>query len=213
MNKSKIRLLTFVSGNINGIDFTASGSGEADTDKGTTKAMLQYTRFPEDFTPLRCKSWKCVHHPAIAIEIEGGLNMYSITKGNYDLVQTIRYPDNQVIYASSQIRRIEPDTQIAISRFDGVCKGRVDVVKQMPYDEIISPSGTGAANFHGQRTIVFEDGEQMVIRWDGTFYFVDRNAVLPFDQVVHYESLVATRFSRSNLRYEKEMRVSISPRR
>lgn len=213
MSDGKITLLTFVSGNINGVDFTASGTGEADTAAGVTRATLRYSRFPEDFTPLKCKSWKCKHHPRVALETDGGQNLYTVTKGNYDIVEKIRYPDNQVIYSSAQVRQIEPNYQAVISRFDGICRGRVDVAKQLPYDEIITPAGDGRAIFHGQRTIIFEDNSEIEITWQGTMFFIERDAVLPFEQIIHYEPLVQTKFSRADLRYEKQMKVSVSPRR
>ncbi|MHB1185946.1 MAG: hypothetical protein ACYC4A_14760 [Desulfobulbia bacterium] len=213
MDTGKIKLLTFVSGNINGVDFTASGTGEADTTTGETKSFLHFSRFPEDFTPRYGKSWKCKHHPRVALEKEGGKNFYSLTKGNYDIVETIRYPGNQVIYSSAQVRQIEPDQQVVFSRFDGICRSRVDVATQLPYDEIITPAGPGRALFHGQRTFVFEDNSEAEIVWDGTIYFVEKEAVLPFEEIVRYEPVAQTRFSRADLRYDKQMMVSVSPRR
>lgn len=213
MTNGTIKLLTFVSGNINGVDFTASGIGEADLVAGITRSTLQFSRFPADFTPRYGKSWKCKQHPPIADEIDGGQNLYTLTKGNYDVTETIRYPNNQIIYSSAQVRRVEPDYQIVISRFDGICRDRVDVIKQLPYDEVITPAGPGRVLLRGQRTFVFGDTSESQITWEGTIFFLERDSVLPFEEIVHYEPLVESVFSRETLRYEKQIRVSISPRR
>jgi len=207
---NEITLLTFVSGNINGVDFCASGSGYAQLKKGITKSYLQYTNFPQDFTPLKCKSWKCKHHPAIAREIKGGLNLYSIAGGNYDVFETIRYPNNQVIYSSAKVRRIEPNFQIVISRFDGLCKGEVNIVKMLPYQEILIPQGKGKAIFRGERVVITNKGNEIKIRWDGELYFINKNVELPFEEVLFYTPTKTAKFFRDKLRYEKEMEVSVS---
>jgi hypothetical protein len=103
----KITLLTFVSGNINRVDFCASGSGYA-----------QY---------------------------------------------------NQVIYSSAKVRRIEPNFQVVISRFDGLCKGEVNIVKMLPYQEILIPQGKGKAIFRGERVVITNKGSEIKIRWDDNY--------------------------------------------
>jgi len=42
--------------------------------------------------------------------------------------------------------------------------------------------------------------------------FLDRNAELPFEEIIHYKPLTPVRFLRRELRYEKEMKVTIAPR-
>ena len=115
MKDGKIMLLTFVSGNINGVDFTASGTGEADNATADDpRASLHYSRFPEAFHP---SVWQVVEvqttPESVALETDGGLNLYTVAKGNYDIVvdNTI-LPDDQVIYSSAQVRQIEPVFQV-----------------------------------------------------------------------------------------------------
>ncbi len=210
--EQKIELLTFVSGCINGVDFQSSGGGFADPVKGITKAVLLYDKFPEDFTPLKCKSWKCKHHPAIAEEIDGGKNFFTVCKGNYDVFETIKYPGNQAIYSSAKIRRIDFSRQVVISRFDGFCTVDADIARQLPYDEIMRPGGRGKAMLSGERTVMTVKGAEIKICWEGEIQFLDRNAELPFEEIIHYEPLAPVRFLRKELRYEKEMKVTIAPR-
>lgn len=211
--KPEIELLTFVSGSINGVEFSASGSGTADIKKGITRSYLEYTNFPKDFTPLKCKSWKCKHHPSVAEEIDGGMNLYTICKGNYDIFETIRYPDNQAIYSSAKVRRIGPDRQVVISRFDGSCKGPTDIARTLPYQETLYPAGPGKAVLRGERSVSTKRGLEIKISWDGEVQFVDKTAELPFEEVISYTPLAPARFLREKLRYEKEMKVTVFPKR
>ncbi len=207
-----ITLLTSISGEINGVEFIAYGQGKANLERGISTSRIVYRNFPQDFSPILCRSWKCKHHLHIALEVEGGRNLFTISQKtgvcDYDIFETIYYPDGE-IFTYGKVR-ILPTYQIVISRFDGWYRGPIDVKEQEPYEEILIPAGRGRIYIKGKRKVIFADRSDIKIRWDGEIVFLDKSVELPYEEILFYKP--KEDFDRKSLTYSTQMEVNIKPK-
>jgi len=205
-------LSTFIEGHINGVDFTGTGTGIGYPNEGRVRGTITFDRFPADYTPLLCRTWKCKHHPNLAREISRGMNFFTLTAGacDYDVFSTITYPWGDTLYVTAQVRRPDPYHQTVHQVRTGHYTGPTDVVSILPFQDIIHPAGRGKITVEGSRSVVRSDSSIITYTWREEVFFLDTTVTMPFDQIVSYTP-ITTRWDPQNLELELETIVTIRP--
>jgi GNAT superfamily N-acetyltransferase len=192
-----VRLVTHYDGEINGVRLEGIGHGEHRD--GITEAEMVFSSFPEDFAPLLCRSWKCVHH----VEGPGGPS---------DKIQeTIAYTRESrgTLHKQARILRYGSEIQEAHNSFTGTYQGALDLLRPGVHRETFLPAGPGRSLILGYRDL--ETGKGRVeYEWSG---FVTWGPEAPSEAVtVEYEWL-AWEWQRRGQGgvYRKKLRVQRKP--
>jgi hypothetical protein len=208
---STVTLITTINGNINGVQFIGQGTGIGYPREGRTTGVTIFDKFPSDYTPSYGKCWKCVHHKSMALEISGGMNLYTLGGGNYDSYYVETYPTGETITVTAQVRTPQADLQIVTQNRTGTYTGPTDVVELLPFELIMHPAGHGKIVIDGDYNVVRSNGSQVNVKWYEEIYFVDPSVELPFEQILTFNPIKAI-WSPENLKYETEMIVTVRPR-
>jgi hypothetical protein len=136
------KLVIASSGNINSHDFSAKGSGTADTKSGLVHFELDFDEVPPAADPfgslLAMLIWDTTVHGK---EEEGAVNLSSLSEGPYEFVQHIG-GDTVSATAKGQISKSGDHEYLWSSRSDGVVNlDRVTSVEN--FDAIMIPEGPG----------------------------------------------------------------------
>jgi hypothetical protein len=168
---SAIHLNTSITGRINDCTFTAAGEGTAD-EYGKSNSKLLFSELIPNFTPMLCASWKCGSHKAIARTADGSVNPLGalLDAGGRLLDRTkVTYPNGWgTIFMTNMLHRTAPDQQFSTQTRLGWYDGPADIVRQLPYTEIITVLSETTAMSYAKRSVVRDNGEVIEIE-----YFAD----------------------------------------
>lgn len=166
VSADNIALVTSIAGKINGAEFTASGEGIADG-HGTSRSNLQFSRRIPKFTPMLCKSWQCKHHATVASLESGEANPLAkfLDEGGVILDRTdVEYPQSfGRIVMTSHLSRPEPGKQDLFQTRLGEYRGPDDIVRQLPFDFVVTLMGPGRARGKSIREVLRADGETIAM--------------------------------------------------
>lgn len=169
-----INLTTSIAGNINRVEFTASGEGIA-SDDGHSESWLRFSTRVPNFTPMLCKSWQCKHHQVIASLESDRANplVRFLDEGGIIFDRTeVEYPrGNGRILMTSHISRPNPGIQAVFQTRIGEYSGPDDIVRQLPFDQITKPSGAGRAVSESVRRVMRSTGDTISIAYTEEVYF------------------------------------------
>lgn len=170
-----LTLETQIAGIINGTKFTCEGSGISELGTGTSSAIIKFGNRIPNFTPLLCKSWKCVTHPPIAKPPEGDDNFFKMLVERGEKIYTftiIKYPfAKDQILCTSVCYRPQSDRQVVNQTRMGTYSGPIDIVSQKPFEEYIEPCGNGKAIALSEREVVRSNGEIIKIKYNTEIFF------------------------------------------
>lgn len=162
-----INLTSELTGSINGVSLTGTSTGTGDTETGSGDITTVFTQFPTDFIPVLSRSWHCVHHKEFAPCASVLFNR------DWDGEFWVTYGVSDTIYANVQIRQISPNHQHAVHLRTGEYHGSLNILKEMPYTELLEPLGPGKISVSGTRRILLDDGNSVYSQWTGTVTFLD----------------------------------------
>jgi hypothetical protein len=182
-----------ISGTINGEEVEGHGVTFADPNRGLARTTIIFTKLPKNFPPLAVAiSWQSDHCTLISFELLGAVNLLTLTQANYDVTRVMRYPDGSILRYASKVRRVGP-TQVTVEqKWSGTYAGPTDIVKVLPYDTIMRPTGPGGLRMFASPVLVRADGSQIRISWEEEYSFDPKYGTLPFEQVRTFTPLLYT---------------------
>ena len=169
---------------INGHTFTGSGTGLANTLTGMIECSATFTGVPSSFSIMDYgRSWRCKHHKCVAVEVEGAVNLFTLTGGNYDEDLTVTYPNGDVLTVHAEVRR-NGNIQHLDFTMNGEYSGPTDIAAVEGGEAIWYPAGPGQMTTYEVETLVRANGERYNIVKTSTVTFSNPNAVLPREQTL-----------------------------
>ena len=200
-----------ISGTINGQTFTGSGTGVAYLLEGREVGTVTFQDFPAGFHPFVFgKSWKCVCHKAVALELDGGMNLWTLARGNYDVETTMTFPNGDVIICVAQVRKVGDYAMNRCLSLNGTYTGPTDLVSMLPRVTIMRPAGPGKVIEEGTRQVVMSDGSIMQVKVYEEITFVNTTTELPFEQIMTYTPINAS-WTPENFTLQLEIKTTVKP--
>jgi|GEM_PF-739686 len=190
------------SGLINGQAFSGTGTGSSNTLTGMSQGSATFTGIPPSYSMMEYgKSWKCKHHKCIAVEVEGAVNLFTLTDGNYDEDLTVTYPNGDVLTVHAEVRRNGNNQHLDFT-MNGNYSGPTDIVAVEGAVEggeaTWYPAGPGQMTTYEVETLVRANGERFNIVKTSTVTFSNPDAVLPSEQTLSVIPSVYTVISQGN---------------
>ncbi len=159
--------ITHINGNINGRSFTGEGKGSFDTDTSVSEGRIVFLKFPNNYMPLLCRSWRCKHHPCVPPKNNPQLKLFP--RRNYDLDETVIYISGASgkIHTTGKVREIFPETTEAFSEFNGWYNGPLDVATIPIHRETFTPIESGIYHICGYRMVEIKNKTTVETQWYG----------------------------------------------
>ncbi|PGU19081.1 hypothetical protein [Bacillus thuringiensis] len=197
----KIKVDVF--GCINDHKFKTNGTGHIDTVTGEADICLCYSSCPPGWTPLNYSD------PLVLLagykEINGGMNMLSLTKGGFRAESTIDFGSGMSLRKTANIR-VEGDTLIANYSIFGAA--RVDnIVDVEPYEEHMIPAGDGQVIAIGLAQWKTSDNKGIQAVVSSRYFFEEPLDIIKRHQVRRFE--VKASLSKNGLEYKGKYKTSI----
>lgn len=203
-----------LSATINGHSFTVTGTGAAYPYLGQMVTTMTFSSSPEDYHPL-CygKTWKCKRcHKAFALELDGGMNLYTLTQGNFDthMTKTYSHGAEGTLTISAQIRMTSATHSHTDAQITGYYTGPIDAVDVLASHPTLYPAGPGEIIAEDVETVVMSDDDTIQISTYEEISFVDTTAEMPFRQEMSITPITLS-WTPETLTFEEETIVSIRP--
>lgn len=200
----KMRLITQVSGSINGKSYRASGTGHWNGDFTDTNTFFDSEL--KDFAVMYGKSWQCNNHPSLA-EIDIGkpnplgevLNLGETIHVN-GVANFPTYHGKLEIFAT--IKRKDGVQYVSQER-NGFFSGPTDVVKQFDYEHEFFPAGNGVLKTESTEYVGLTDGTRVPVEYTWEFKIPSYFDIEPFKVSYHI---------RHSSFANRQFRISIAPR-
>lgn len=158
-------------GMINGKVLTAKGTGKGSVEKGTLGIDLDFSEIPDGFSIFCASLWTaCCSTPTFALEVDGGVNMMTLSGGRYRCDRTFDFG----IYGSYVYNyEIRLDEETQTMRADGVIHGSLSLPKivdvQHSFTEMMIPVGGKLVRSFSETEFVAEDGEKIPVLVEGRY--------------------------------------------
>jgi len=177
-----ITVSSSITGTINGVSYTATGSGYINSGEGEGFLTIVFSTLIPNYHPFLSPTWHCKHHPPFALELNGGINLFQLTPEGYDYYGTKVYPNGWgQITTSTQIRMTDATHMTSNDIRSGVYTGPIDIVQILPYSYIMSPAGAGKVSMTSTEIVIRSDGSKIESSVNTEIFFLS-TATLPFEQ-------------------------------
>lgn len=181
-------------GTINGMPITITGTSVGDPELGVAQADITFSDVPPDFdiafVDIVIVTWRC---KLAAKEVAGGVNMLTLTDGNFGGVRTAVSLDTVgSLVMTATLERTGPTTVEETFTLNGDVTVPVmpDADTLPTFTEFLTPAGLGHMDGHAIVPHVADDGSRLKVDVS-TAYEFDSSIELPFAEIqrskVHYE--------------------------
>ena len=158
-------------GMINGEVVTVEGSGKGSVDQGTLGINLSFSSIPDGFSIFCASQWTaCCSTPTFAIELNGGVNMLTLSKGRYRCSRTFDFGQYGSYQYDYEIR-LNPETgkMKATGALFGTLSLPELVAVEPHFTEIMVPIGGDLVRSFSESSFTAADGTKIPVLVEGRY--------------------------------------------